>query len=155
MKTCSVCYQDKDESEYHAKSPGRLKAHCKSCQREKWLAWYGDEENRKKHIAHNRPHAIKNKRKLLETIQVLKKRPCTDCGVEYPPYVMDFDHVRGEKVSNVSQIINVGSLAKALAEIEKCEVVCSNCHRIRTHNRLELDTPAEPAGDGTSLTRRQ
>jgi hypothetical protein len=49
---------------------------------------------------------------------------------------MDFDHVRGEKVANVSVLVAGGaSRRRVLAEIAKCEVVCANCHRERTHGR--------------------
>jgi hypothetical protein len=66
-------------------------------------------------------------------IAELKKKPCMDCGKKYPAYVMDFDHRPGEaKVGNISQLINLHPL-KALAEVEKCDLICSNCHRERTH----------------------
>lgn len=64
-----------------------------------------------------------------------KSVPCADCRVSYPPVVMDFDHVRGEKLKNVSRMRSV-ALDKLVAEIAKCDVVCSNCHRLRTHARL-------------------
>ena len=48
---------------------------------------------------------------------------------------MDFDHVRGVKHKNVSELISTLSKKKIDAEIAKCEIVCSNCHRIRTHIR--------------------
>lgn len=64
----------------------------------------------------------------------VKSAPCMDCGVAYPWYVMDLDHVRGEKASDVSSMVDNGvSLSKIKREIAKCDVVCSNCHRIRTH----------------------
>lgn len=62
-----------------------------------------------------------------------KSRPCTDCGVEYPYYVMDLDHVTGIKKFNVSQATtHASSLAVLMEEIAKCEAVCANCHRLRT-----------------------
>lgn len=66
-----------------------------------------------------------------------KEGPCTDCGGSFPPYVMDFDHLPGtKKTLAVSYLANHGSgKAKLLAEIAKCELVCANCHRIRTHTR--------------------
>jgi hypothetical protein len=65
-----------------------------------------------------------------------KNRPCADCGNCYPSYVMDLDHVRGEKVGNVGSMVGQGiALEHIRVEIEKCDVVCSNCHRIRTHER--------------------
>jgi hypothetical protein len=66
----------------------------------------------------------------------LKAVPCADCGLSYPPFVMDFDHVKGEKTKDISNLVQEGaSLAALMAEIDKCEVVCANCHRIRTYKR--------------------
>jgi lysyl-tRNA synthetase class I len=48
---------------------------------------------------------------------------------------MDFDHVRGVKHKNVAELINTLSKKKIDEELAKCEIVCSNCHRIRTHMR--------------------
>ena len=48
---------------------------------------------------------------------------------------MDFDHVRGKKHANVMELIPSLSKKKIDEEIAKCEIVCSNCHRIRTHMR--------------------
>lgn len=65
-----------------------------------------------------------------------KAVPCADCGVRYPPYVMDFDHVRGDKVDLVPRMaVRPVSLLHLLREIAKCEVVCANCHRLRTSRR--------------------
>lgn len=64
----------------------------------------------------------------------IKSVPCKDCGQNFPPYVMDFDHVSGIKKFSIAN--KVGGTWKALTEeIAKCEVVCSNCHRIRTWQR--------------------
>ena len=63
-----------------------------------------------------------------------KARPCADCGVQYPSVCMDFDHVRGEKRYSVSRM-NSMSVENLQAEIAKCDVVCSNCHRLRTEAR--------------------
>jgi hypothetical protein len=70
-------------------------------------------------------------------IAELKSAPCTDCGGRFPTCCMDFDHRRGEVKAN-----NVGSMvahhyARELieAEIAKCDLVCANCHRVRTRDR--------------------
>lgn len=92
-----------------------------------------------------RTHRAKNKEKYLadaisrqangrQFINTFKNEPCADCGNSYPPYVMDFDHVRGDKIANIGEM-GTYSLETILAEIAKCDLVCSNCHRIRTHNR--------------------
>lgn len=66
-------------------------------------------------------------------IIVAKDKPCADCGVSYPHYVMDFDHVRGKKLCNVSSGRFHRSMKRLLDEIAKCDVVCANYHRERTH----------------------
>jgi len=48
---------------------------------------------------------------------------------------MDFDHVRGVKHANVMELVSTLSKKRIDQEIAKCEIVCSNCHRIRTHMR--------------------
>src|SRR5436309_103995 len=63
-----------------------------------------------------------------------KNVPCADCRKRYPPYVMDFDHVRGIKTTCVGRLLSQ-SIKKIEEEIAKCEVVCGNCHRERTHRR--------------------
>jgi hypothetical protein len=71
-------------------------------------------------------------------VNKLKDRPCKDCKRKYPPYVMDFDHVKGRKAFAIGDGLRTGkSFEKIVAEIKKCELVCSNCHRIRTHTRRQ------------------
>lgn len=62
----------------------------------------------------------------------IKADPCADCGGRFPPECMDFDHVRGEKIRGVAQMMHY-SKARLCAEILKCELVCANCHRTRTY----------------------
>jgi len=63
-----------------------------------------------------------------------RRKPCTDCGKTYPTFVMQFDHIGSDKVKDVSKL-KAHKRELLLAEIAKCEVVCANCHAIRTHNR--------------------
>ncbi len=70
-----------------------------------------------------------------EWVNVLKKAPCTDCGQTLPPVAMDFDHVRGKKISGIAQMWS-WSREKVLVELAKCELVCANCHRERTVQTL-------------------
>jgi len=78
----------------------------------------------------------KNKQMLLE----MKSKPCTDCKRTYPTYVMEFDHVPGlgKKKSNIAAMAGSRSLTSKsfVEELKKCELVCSNCHRIRTFSRI-------------------
>ena len=63
-----------------------------------------------------------------------------DCKQNYMPFVMDFDHVRGVKEHDVSELVRrCASIDRVKREIEKCDLVCSNCHRIRTWQRLHTN----------------
>lgn len=68
-----------------------------------------------------------------QLINYAKNKPCADCHVKYPPCVMDFDHREPwNKKFNIGAkalAVDVGQLAE---EIIKCDVVCANCHRLRT-----------------------
>jgi DNA-directed RNA polymerase beta' subunit len=67
-----------------------------------------------------------------------KNKPCADCGNEYPYYVMDFDHRESaRKVRHIAHLKDFSSEEKLRKEISKCDVVCSNCHRIRTFERKQ------------------
>lgn len=80
------------------------------------------------------------KRLVVEQMRAVvdaeKSKPCADCGGMFPPVAMDLDHRDPtDKVTDVSKLaVSTGknAVAKLLAEIEKCDVVCANCHRVRT-----------------------
>jgi hypothetical protein len=69
-------------------------------------------------------------RELAQTIKLTCG--CVDCGYNEHAEALDFDHVNGDKVCDVSKCTSEMQL---LAEIAKCEVVCANCHRVRTAAR--------------------
>ena len=72
-------------------------------------------------------------------VETFKAKPCMDCKGSFPPVCMDFDHVRGEKIKDLSDACtDMWTHERLLEEIEKCDLVCSNCHRIRTEERRLL-----------------
>jgi hypothetical protein len=81
-------------------------------------------------------------------IRQAKSVPCADCGLSFPYYVMDFDHRPGEikdfALANVASQSRI-SAKRIRAEIAKCDVVCANCHRIRTWRRRREKKNAEAA----------
>jgi hypothetical protein len=98
----------------------------------------------------------KRRQRNYDYVNALKMAPCTDCKNTFPPICMDFDHVRGTKykrpgmntTGGVASMCAQGlSLKNIKAEIAKCELVCANCHRIRTAGR------AKPWVRRTSLTQ--
>lgn len=80
-----------------------------------------------------------------------KSGPCADCQNFYDPVCMDFDHRPGEiKRFEVSEAISRNFHITVLAaEIAKCDLVCSNCHRIRTYG---LTSTRERSGNGQSIS---
>jgi hypothetical protein len=66
----------------------------------------------------------------------LKSGPCKDCGQKFDPVCMQFDHVpsRGTKLGSVGLFVTK-SENELLAEIAKCDIVCANCHALRTKHR--------------------
>ena len=96
---------------------------------------------RRKHYQKNKEQYKKNnrlkKKRMYEYIWEIKNTTCMDCGIKYPSYVMDFDHRNQEKKNgSMNQVINRGSWKKLKEEIDKCDVVCANCHRERTAKQL-------------------
>lgn len=76
------------------------------------------------------------RRRRLALLEPLKAGPCVDCGGTFPAVAMDFDHIEGRKVASVSGMARGNaSWKRVLAEIAKCDLVCANCHRVRTARR--------------------
>jgi hypothetical protein len=67
-------------------------------------------------------------------ITELKNNPCMDCGGEFPPCAMHFDHRDPSKKKGAVAFMmrNTISRARLEAEVAKCDLVCANCHAIRT-----------------------
>ena len=121
--------------------------YCKRCSSkgDRNASWKGGRNKKKYQASYYQQHKDKikgqvaawraNKRlKIREVLSKIKEKPCMDCNQSYPPYVMDFDHVRGEKKFSISQAVDLNvSLEAARNEIAKCDLVCANCHRERTH----------------------
>ncbi len=135
MARCKKCHTEKNKV-YQKQNAKKIKDYQKQYQEEnidkiskKRKGYY--EDNKKDIAKKQKEYYLKNKEKIDE----IKKQPCVDCGNTFPTVCMDFDHVRGRKLYNIG---NMKSQAWELvkAEIAKCDVVCSNCHRIRTNERL-------------------
>jgi hypothetical protein len=132
MKTCFKCKISKDLLDFskNPKRPDGLNSQCKNCHKEYRKLHY--EANKKKYIK----KAKKWRKTFCNWVDTLKMAPCVDCKIQYPPYVMDFDHLH-DKEFTISSVKADKGKQKVLDEIKKCELVCSNCHRIRTHKRLQ------------------
>lgn len=67
-------------------------------------------------------------------IAYLDSHPCIECGAD-DPVVLEFDHVRDKRHLVSSLVAHGAPLGRIALEIERCEVVCVNCHRRRTAQR--------------------
>ena len=101
----------------------------------RWQAATEDERTRERE--QTRRSSAKLRTRMRTIIAAAKGAPCADCGKHFPACAMDLDHVRGRKKFNVStvQLAYGTSLRSLHEEIEKCDVVCANCHRIRSEAR--------------------
>jgi hypothetical protein len=133
-RVCSWCHTDRPIEEFSKKNQSRRNTVCQLCMRAYCRSHYV--ANREKAIsraARNRPKYVSAR---VAFITQLKEVPCADCGGVFDPRAMDFDHLDASlKLQNVSSM-RTSSWVRIQAEISKCEVVCSNCHRIRTFRRL-------------------
>ena len=136
MKTCSSCKIEKTLSEFNKKS-GRKnhQPYCRECDNKRSREYYF--LNKEHHIKVIAKRNKEYKKEIDEYIRELKSNTkCLDCNKNYHWFQMDFDHVRGEKDRPISEMVkNKVSLSRIKLEIEKCEIVCSNCHRLRTYTR--------------------
>lgn len=150
VKRCSRCGESKPVEEFQVrKTRGARQSWCRPCKNAYDRDWYQrNKDKHKREVAKRRRQEILRLRAL---VQELKRQPCTDCGERFPPYVMDFDHLRGTKVRSIGRLVTYGHEAGLRAELAKCELVCANCHRIRTHRRGYRNARPESLPDGGML----
>lgn len=129
-KSCSICGELRcvEDFNWRSRDKGVRMKYCRGCQHK---------FSRNHYAANKNDYLKRNERRRqrhAELIRQAKSVPCADCKHEYPFYVMEFDHVKGDKRRHVSRMATLG-LKAILTEIDKCEVVCSNCHKARTWKR--------------------
>lgn len=130
-KICTHCKASLPITDFRFKniSKNRRYSYCYTCRQGITKDHY--EEHKDAYLKRNARFRLRNS----EIIREHKSKPCADCGIQYPYYVMDFDHRDGEV-----KLVNLGNARsmtrpQILKEIAKCDVVCSNCHRERTYQR--------------------
>lgn len=115
VKKCCSCKEIKEKTEFYKKTGDTLQPYCKICllkyQKNRW---------------------IKRKKEAI----VYKGSKCIDCGLSYPeePYVIfDFHHTEPKFKEYDWKTIRLLGKNKMYEELDKCELLCSNCHRKRHH----------------------
>lgn len=137
LKTCSKCGVTKlryEDFHWRDKERGYVASKCKACA--KLISaqdWANNTERVQKLRAASKARYDMIRNKLNE----LKDRPCADCSNRYPYFVMDFDHRDpSTKEFEIADKVKSYSPERILNEAAKCDVVCANCHRLRTFRHL-------------------
>lgn len=119
-RVCTKCLTHKGPAAFGVSATGALQSWCSECQ---------NVGRRQRYQG------------LREQIVAYKLNTgCADCGYDKHPAALHFDHLPGTvKLFDVARGVN-GNEEKLWTEIAKCEVVCANCHAVRTADRRgELD----------------
>lgn len=121
------------------KAAARALAHAKTMTRVRVGAPRNpDRAGRKseKDLAANAAYMKQRREARRALIDKLKAVPCKDCNGEFHSAAMHFDHLPGTaKRFNIGERYAGASEIDLLDEIAKCEIVCANCHAVRTYNR--------------------
>lgn len=130
-KVCSKCKEEKSVDEFHRRRD-KWQPYCKSCKK----------ENDAEYRLANMDYFIRKKK--LQKIAFrrwyfkLKSGPCSDCGNTFHPVAMQWDHLpEFEKSSGIATLYQHCNRTAILEEIQKCDLLCSNCHAIRTWERTK------------------
>jgi hypothetical protein len=134
MKICTNCKEEKPESEFYARQGRCKKCHGEIDRNYSKKIYYP--KNKEKIIKYNKEdkhiQAISIDEKRRYVVEYLLNHPCETCG-EADPIVLVFDHIDPDsKTRNVSRFICQGTMEELIAEMEKCRVLCANCHARRT-----------------------
>lgn len=125
---CARCGNWKPTEAFHDSRTGQF-SYCRECRNAYDRAYYA-ERGRAARLARRRA-ARAAARAWMASLK--DGVPCADCGETFPVYVMHWDHLPGfEKVDEVSSMVGHRTRAAILEELKKCELVCANCHVLRT-----------------------
>ena len=132
VKRCARCGVAKPLADFHRRGVGH-QSWCKVC-RWDWDAAYDERR---------RPVRMLQKRERIQGLETWMRefkgsRACADCGGFFHPAAMTFHHLPGStKRADVSNLLYSGYRQVLLDEIAKCELVCANCHAVRTFMRKQ------------------
>lgn len=133
-KICSKCQKEKPMNEFRwrNRTKGYRSCWCKSCfslyEKEKWKDQTDNRRNK-----HRQQQLSRRSRNINHIWKYLSGKCCVECGITNL-IVLEFDHIEpNDKCGNISDLARDGYSIKNLQrEMEKCQVLCANCHRIKT-----------------------
>lgn len=135
LKRCSKCKVEKEYKEFHKRGDSNgIRSKCKECYNRETYERQLKNPNIKQITKKSRRKRYLNKKNLLINA---KQVPCADCLITYPHYILEFDHKDVKtKLFSVSQF-GPYDTNEIKNEIDKCEIVCGNCHRMRTQKQFQ------------------
>lgn len=126
-KICNKCQKEQSVENYHkaSRNVDGLYHTCKTCRTQIDKNYYLTSDKKPKLMASNK----KNRKDFREEFHEFKRQQgCSLCS-ENEPYCLDYHHLR-DKTMAISQMVKLGfSFENILKEIEKCILLCANCHR--------------------------
>lgn len=135
-RTCSKCKELKDITEFNKKGKSKTgitqyQPYCRCCNKTRSKAYY--RANKVKHKQVTSARRAKQIAKLQRfMLKFLYKKRCVNCP-EARIVCLDFDHIRGKKKGLISHMVHGGcSLETLKTEMRKCQLLCANCHRVKT-----------------------
>jgi hypothetical protein len=129
-KNCNHCgkYKDEEEFNWRYKALGIRHPTCKECQKPFRKNWYeGDSHERHLQNVKERKHLARNVAREY-AYKYLETHPCSQCG-ETDIRVLEFHHVVGKDMAVAAMVAGGYSIERIQAELDKCIVLCANCHR--------------------------
>ena len=127
---CTKCKVDKNDAEFALKykATGKKLSNCRACQKIYARSHYL--RNKDEVIKKVAKHKFKVREKFVE---YLTGKSCITCG-NNDIRVLEFDHREpSSKLSTISSLVAMSSSwSKILNEIGKCDILCANCHKIKT-----------------------
>lgn len=128
-RKCTICKENLPlNSEYYSnrqyKGNNVYQAACKKCHKEYRRQHYID------NIDKYKDKAIKYRRNFIELFKEYKKSLCCEFCKDDRHWVLDFHHTdKNEKDIEISLLVRKSSKRLLDKELEKCIVLCANCHR--------------------------
>lgn len=131
FRQCFRCGANKSDMDFHDSRTGQF-SYCAECRRAYDRRYYNERGRDARLMRVRARRAVA--REWLDSLR--RGVPCADCGGTFAGPVMHWDHLPGQpKVKAVSTLARERSRDVTLSEMQKCELVCANCHAIRTTRR--------------------
>jgi hypothetical protein len=136
-----MCGRSKPSTEFHRSRTGQF-SYCRDCRCAYDRRYYA-ERGKAARFARKRAH-VDLERAWMDSLK--RDVPCKDCGEIFPPHVMHWDHLPGHlKLDEIGSMVGSRRREVILSEIKKCQLVCANCHVMRTVMRARRSIAEEIA----------